>query len=578
MEYKEKKEPSLHSTWGIHDVGPPNANEHAKHISRKLNRRQVQMYSIGGVSICFTFRACLTIWKVIGTAVFITLGKQNTEAGPLFLLLGYSFWSCIIYLVNECVAVPTSRLPVENAFVDFAVRYVSPGVGMSIGYNYFLGMVCSSSWVSNSTNFHKIGLLCFEITNFGNVIDFWTSEPLHPAILTSVCIVTYALIHCWDSRWFGESEFWIVLVKILLLILCLFYTLCTMCGANPLHDTYGFRYWRDPGPVVGTTRSEQLRAFLSALLGASFAVAGPDMLSIISGEARDPRRVMPIAFRTVFVRLFVFFVLSTLAVGIVISSEDQILLDAINNDSAGAAQSPYVASMIRLKVSVFPHLVYLAIATSIYSAGSAFFFNSARTLHGLAMKGMGPPVFKRVNRNGVPYVTVVVTIAFACLSYLQVGNGSAKVLDWFIGRLRGISTAAQLITWCVMCVTYIRWQKAMEVQGLWYTEELPYTSKFLPWGAWLALFCATIVTLINGYTVFLDGGWDIADFIFAYFSPICFVVLALVYSIIKREGLVSPENADLHSGMREIEEHENTLLQSDIVHTNVMKRTFNWIL
>lgn len=127
--------------------------------------------------------------------------------GPLFLLLGYSFWSCIIYLVNECVAVPTSRLPVENAFVDFAVRYVSPGVGMSIGYNYFLGMVCSSSWVSNSTNFHKIGLLCFEITNFGNVIDFWTSEPLHPAILTSVCIVTYALIHCWDSRWFGESEF-----------------------------------------------------------------------------------------------------------------------------------------------------------------------------------------------------------------------------------------------------------------------------------------------------------------------------------------------------------------------------------
>lgn len=130
-----------------------------------------------------------------------------------------------------------------------------------------------------------------------------------------------------------------------------------MCGANPLHDAYGFRYWRDPGPVVGTTRSEQLRAFLSALLGASFAVAGPDMLSIISGEARDPRRVMPIAFRTVFVRLFVFFVLSTLAVGIVISSEDQILLDAINNDSAGAAQSPYVASMIRLKVSVFPHLV-----------------------------------------------------------------------------------------------------------------------------------------------------------------------------------------------------------------------------
>lgn len=74
-----------------------------------------------------------------------------------------------------------------------------------------------------------------------------------------------------------------------------------------------------------------------------------------------------------------------------------------------------------------------AIATSIFSAGSAFFFNAARTLHGLAVSGMGPPIFKRVNRNGVPYVTVAVTMAFACLSYLQVGNGSADVLDWFIG-------------------------------------------------------------------------------------------------------------------------------------------------
>ena len=57
------------------------------------------------------------------------------------MLLGYAFWACIIYLVNECVAVPTCRLPVENAFVEFAGRYISPAFGMSIGYNYFLGMV-----------------------------------------------------------------------------------------------------------------------------------------------------------------------------------------------------------------------------------------------------------------------------------------------------------------------------------------------------------------------------------------------------------------------------------------------------
>lgn len=180
------------------------------------------------------------------------------------------------------------------------------------------------------------------------------------------------------------------------------------------------------------------------------------MLSIISGEARDPRRVMPIAFRTVFVWLFVFFILSTLAVGIVISSEDKILLNSIKNNGAGAAQSPYGASMMRLKIKRLPHLVNASITTSIFSAGSAFFFNSLRTLHGLAVQGFGPVIFKRVNRNGVPYATIFVTTAFACLSYLKIGNGSSKVLDWFIGerqKHKAISTADMRSRYLYRCAT-----------------------------------------------------------------------------------------------------------------------------
>ena len=44
---------------------------------------------------------------------------------------------------------------------------------------------------------------------------------------------------------------------------------------------------------------------------------------------------MPSAFKTVIVRLFVFFVLCSLATGIVIPSNDEILLSAINEDKAG---------------------------------------------------------------------------------------------------------------------------------------------------------------------------------------------------------------------------------------------------
>lgn len=67
------------------------------------------------------------------------------------------------------------------------------------------------------------------------------------------------------------------------------------------------------------------------------------MLSLISAEAINPRKVMPTAFRTVFYRLIIFFVLSALAVGILVPYNDPILLNAIKTGAPGAGRSPYVA-------------------------------------------------------------------------------------------------------------------------------------------------------------------------------------------------------------------------------------------
>lgn len=68
------------------------------------------------------------------------------------------------------------------------------------------------------------------------------------------------------------------------MIMLFMFTFVTMVGGNPLKDVYGFRYWTEPGPVsqyYGTGPSAGLRSFTAALLGAAFAVAGPDMLSLI---------------------------------------------------------------------------------------------------------------------------------------------------------------------------------------------------------------------------------------------------------------------------------------------------------
>ena len=40
-----------------------------------------------------------------------------------------------------------------------------------------------------------------------------------------------------------ESEFWLAIGKVILMILLIAFTFITMVGGNPLHDAYGFRSW-----------------------------------------------------------------------------------------------------------------------------------------------------------------------------------------------------------------------------------------------------------------------------------------------------------------------------------------------
>ncbi len=66
-----------------------------------------------------------------------------------------------------------------------------------------------------------------------------------------------------------------------------------------------------------------------------------------AGEAQAPRTVMPRAFKAVFYRLVFFFVLGSLAVGILVPSNDPDLIAAFKEGKPGAASSPYVVAMKR---------------------------------------------------------------------------------------------------------------------------------------------------------------------------------------------------------------------------------------
>ena len=208
-----------------------------------------------------------------------------------------------------------------------------------------------------------------------------------------------------------------------------------MVGGNPLGDRFGFRYWRDPGSFAELYKTGSLGrflGFLQCLIQASFTIAGPDYVSMAAGEAENPRVVMPRAFNKVFYRLMAFFVLGSLAVGINVPYNDQELKEAFEGGKPGAAASPYVVAMNRLRITVLPDIVNALVLSAAFSAGNSYVYCASRSLFGLALEGKAPKIFTRCTRSGVPLYCVGLVLLISLLSFLQVSNNSAVVLKWFV--------------------------------------------------------------------------------------------------------------------------------------------------
>lgn len=178
--------------------------------------------------------------------------------------------------LQQCQIEMVTLLPIDGSFIRFAGRFVDEAYGMAAGYNYFVS---------------QAALVCFEINIFNTVIGYWAPD-LHPAILISVLIPLYFFLNIWSVSFFGEAEFWLAIGKVALIIMLFFYTFITMLGGNPLGDRYGFRYWKDPGAMneyINTGSLGRFQGFVQCIIGAAFIVAGPEYISMVAGEAKNPR-------------------------------------------------------------------------------------------------------------------------------------------------------------------------------------------------------------------------------------------------------------------------------------------------
>ncbi|KAJ9627752.1 general amino acid permease agp2 [Taxawa tesnikishii (nom. ined.)] len=407
-------------------------------------------------------------------------------------------------------------LPISSPFIRFAGRYVDEAFGVAAGYNFFV---------------FEAMLVPFEITACNVIIHFW-SDVVPAGGIIAIVIVLYALINLLAVKWYGETEFWCALGKVLLIVGLIIFTFITMLGGNPLGDRFGFRYWKNPGAFAELYKTGDLGrflGFLQCLIQASFTIAGPDYVSMAAGEAENPRVVMPKAYNAVFYRLTTFFMLGALCVGILVPHDSPELTAAFASSLPGAAASPYVVAMERLRIGGLPHIVNALLRLLRFALP-----------FGLALEGKAPRILTRTTRNGVPVYCVGVVLLISLLSFLQVNNSAGTVLAWFVNLV----TASQLINFAVMCYTFLAFYRACHVQGV-SRDSLPYKGRLQPYAAWYGLVGTTVMAFVGGYTVFLPGNWDVPTFLFSYTMIGVFPVLFVGWKIAKRTKWKKPDEVDL---------------------------------
>lgn len=211
--------------------------------------------------------------------------------------------------------------------------------------------------------------------------------------------------------------------------------------------------------------------------------------------------------------------------------------------------------MNRLGIPGLPSLVNALILISIFSTTNSFVFAASRSLLGLAQQGRAPRVFTRLNRQGVPYLCVSLTLLMACLSYLALSQGTVKVLNWWINLV----TCAQLVSWSCIAITFLRFYYATKRQNVRHT--LPQLGWWQPSSGYLLLVVSPIVLFFSGYYVFLPGAFTAPDFIFAYGSVFIFLAILLasktyqlVYKKQPKRVYIPLDEVDLVTGVDKIEE------------------------
>ena len=389
----------------------------APKLQRVLKNRHIQLIAMGGA---------------IGTGLFLGSAHIIQSAGPS-IILGYAIGGLIAFLIMRQLGEMIVHEPVTGSFSYFAFKYWGRFSGFLTGWNYWILYIL---------------VVMTELTAIGKYVNYWWPHiPAWSSVLLFFVIITIANLT--NVKTYGESEFWLSIIKVLAIIAMIVFGVYLLITAAPDSTVSITNLWTHGGFFPnGFSGLFYMLAFMM------FAFGGIELISMAAAETENPEKNIPKAINQIVVRVFLFYICSL-----------TILLSLVpwnHLDLGGLDKSPFVLIFKQIGIEWAAHLLNFIILTASVSVCNSGMYANSRMLLGLAEQGNAPKVFKCVNKQSVP---VYATLFSACLIF------GCVLLNYFVPEkalsyLIYIVVGAAVLNWMMISLIHLKFRKAMKKEGV----------------------------------------------------------------------------------------------------------------
>jgi amino acid transporter, AAT family len=413
----------------------------SENLSRGLKPRHVQFIALGGI---------------IGSGYFLGNGIVIQKSGAsafLAYILGGLIVQAVMYSLGELAV----ARPSAGSFLNFAKEFISPTWACGVGWSYWM------TWVSYVPS--EMIAAGFLMNIFFPFVSQFVWAFIFGIIIT--------IINLFQVSSFGETEFWLAILKILAIILFCIIAIYTLIYENLISHTSLFLISKIEWFPNGYTTL----FFTMIIILVNFQ--GTELIGISAGESENPEKSIPLAVKNVTRRIIFLYVVPIFLL---------VLIFPIGNISEES--SPFADALLFHNYKWASGLFSFIVITAAISCSNSGLYGSSRALYTLAIDGMAPKIFSGLSSNHIPVYSTLFSLLgvwIGLLVYYFVGSGIYQ-------HLLALSGFSGAIAW--ISISWSQYNFRKELISHYSEENLKYKAPFFPYITLFSIFSQVFMLLL----------------------------------------------------------------------------------